>query len=44
MESAGFVLIDFSNGVWTFLNIPNNKVNFSEETNKKIVHSSVLCI
>lgn len=31
LESAEFELIDFSNGIWTFLNEPKKSMCFSED-------------
>ena len=44
LESEGCNLIDFSNGVWTFINTSNQKIKFSEEVSEKIVYTNMLCI
>lgn len=42
LQAEGFELIDDKNGIWTFINRPNQKMNFNE--NKKIAFSNMLCI
>ena len=43
LKKEGFDLIDYSNGVWTFVNCTNSNKKFSEDVNKKIVYSNMLC-
>ena len=42
LKVEGFELIDYSNGIWTFLNCPNKNINF--ENKKNIAYSNMLCI
>ena len=47
LQMEGFDLVDYSNGIWTFINCMNKqkkqtKLNF--ETDKKITFSKVFCI
>ena len=42
LKTEGFELIDNNNGVWTFINRSNSKMNFNE--NKKVAFSNMLCI
>lgn len=44
LKLNGFDLIDFNNGIWTFLNCANLKINFDLESNEKINFSNILCI
>ena len=41
LKMEGLELIDYNNGVWTFLNCPKKNTNFE---NKKIAYSNMLCI
>lgn len=43
LQSIGFQQIDFSNGIYTFLNIKNTKFS-NDIDNSKIQYSNNLCI
>lgn len=40
----GLELIDYSNGIWTFVNCLNKNVKLDYESNKKVTYSNMLCI
>lgn len=40
----GFDLVDYSNGIWTFINCTNKQTKLDFDTNKKIAFSKVFCI
>jgi len=41
MNKAGFQLVDYQNGIWTFLNNPNCPIMFD---NDKVAYSNMLCM
>ena len=41
LHAAGFELVDYSDGTWTFINNPNCPLTFD---NNKIAYSNMLCI
>ena len=40
LVDAGFQLVDYTNGIWTFMNKPDIPLTFDD---KKIVYSNKLC-
>ena len=40
LKNEGFELIDYTNGIWTFMNNSENLLMFD---NKQIVYSDILC-
>lgn len=43
MITAGFALIENTNGIWTFLNDSQNvKINFNKEDKKHMVYTDML--
>lgn len=41
LKKAGFELVDYTDGTWTFINNPNCPLTFD---NNKIAYSNMLCI
>lgn len=41
MKQEGFELVDYSNGVWTFVNSPKHSLIFE---NNKVAYSNMLCV
>lgn len=42
LMTSGYTCLEEKDGMWCFIN--NGKMNFSEEENKKMVYTNVLCI
>lgn len=40
LKHAGFELVDYTNGMWTFMNNPDCSLTFD---NNKITYSNMLC-
>ena len=40
LKSEGFKLVDYTNGIWTFVNDINRPLTFD---NNKVVYSDMLC-
>lgn len=41
LQAEGFQLVDYVDGVWTFINNPDLPLTFD---NKKVAYSNMLCI